>query len=253
MLIELIGRQVNFPTDLKFVEGGTQKAITEAALQVERGEIHLMAVTGLEFGWWLALPHGRPEILVLCDPGGEVNQYQELVVRGDRPYKSPEDLLGASLAEYPRTAPSCPIYLQQLRTRGGGGVLAGPTVDVAHAAEAMHAVFDAKADAAIVDVYARLRFDKAFKGRMKQLQVIDRSPPYPLPVVAGNRLLIERLRPGLWKQFQATMLQIHTQADAQAFLDVWAQRGFNEAPANYSKLAKAAAVEYPFSALPVGR
>lgn len=250
-LIELVGRQVNLPTELQIIPGGTQVAMTRAAQRMERGEIHLMAVTSLEFAWWLGLQHGRAEVLVLCDPGTQVNQYQELIVRRDGKFHRPVDLNGASLSIYPRMPPELLIYLKQLQAQDAH-VLAGPREVVPHGAAALHAVVDGKIDAAIVDVYTELRYANAYPGRMKKLEVIDRSPSYPLPVVAGNRTLIERLRPGLWKSLQSTLKRINQQPDATAFLEVWQQRGFIDSTPTYEERAVAAAIIYPFNALPIG-
>lgn len=249
VLISTVGEESRYPVEFDLLPGGTQAEFKDAVRKIQGGEYHLLVVTGLEYGWWLGLPFDQREILVQCDPGGAaIRQFQELIVRKDSAFRTPRELKDARLASYQRVSTAYPIYLERLQTEFPG-IFSPQSQSVPHSFAAMHAVNQGKADAAIIDVYARSRFAMAFEKQFGNLKVIHSSIKYPPPVIAGNRALIEQLDPGLWNRLKSALKQIHNRRITENFLNVWSMARFVDADREYLKRAAAAAADYRFAEL----
>ena len=250
-LIALIGKEVNFPMKLILIPSGSRQALANMANEIQQGRLHLVALNGVESGWLREQSGGRVHPLAVSDQTIQVVQYEQLIVRKDS-NKQMSQLQGASLVLYREPYPSLTIYLRQLNRKWGPDFLSRRLKSVSSGSRALQAVLAGKADATIVDLYTLQGYQKVFPGQAAKLQVVGRSPSYPLAPVVGVEELVNELRPNLWRDVQTTLTQIHTNPKARAFLDVWRVRKFKLPTPKFEQQVIKAAQQFPLSELAAG-
>jgi ABC-type phosphate/phosphonate transport system substrate-binding protein len=248
-LTTLVGRRVRVATDLQIIRGGTRQALQKNLEDLRKGHLHLVAMTGLEYGWLRQLAGGDVEALVVANTNMNVVQYERVFVRANEDMNLAR-LRGRTLAIFDAPNPSMRVYLNQLRRRWGSTFLNKQSQTLPSAAHALKAVLAGKADAAIVDLYTMQGYEKVFPGQMKRLESVGQSQSFPLAPVVGIPRMINSMRDRLWSDLQAELTQIHAQHAAKAFLDVWRVSRFNLPAENFDKEANQAAVDFDFGELP---
>ena len=251
-LVTLIGKEVDYPTRLVLIPSGTKDSITKTSGALHAGKLHLVALNGLEYAWIKQLTRERVKTLVSSGQNIQVEQYEQLVVRKNPPRRI-EQLNGASLVLYKEPYPSLTIYLQRLEHQRGPEFLSNRLPPVPNGSRALQAVVRGKADATIVDLYTMQGYQKVFPGQTEKLQVLEHSAGYPLAPLVGEELVVNKLRPNLWRDVQNAMSQVHRNPDARAFLDVWRVKRFELPTEEYEARAVKAAQQFPLSELPADR
>lgn len=242
-LIELIGQRVRVATELRIIPGGTRKALENTADALRRGDVHVVALTGLEYGWLRELAGRDNEALAVANTNKNIIQYERVIVRANSDTNL-AGLRGATLAMVDGPHPSMRVYLKQLQRRWGPSFLSTHTGPYSAAAKAVQAVLAGEADAAIVDLYTTQSYERAFPGQMKQLKIIAWSNPYPLAPVVGIPRVVNSIRPELWRDLRTEMTRIHAQPRAAAFMDVWRISRFNIPPDTYDGDAAQSAKDF---------
>jgi hypothetical protein len=247
-LVLLVGQEVNYPTKLRLIPGGTKQAIVGVGNDLRTGKLHLAVFNGLEYGWMKQLTGGRVRTLVSSDQNIEAVQYEQLMIRNGFAQKV-DELRGKSLVLYQDPYPSLTIYLKQLRSQSGATLLNQQLPAVPNGSLALEAVIQGAADATIVDLYTLQGYQNVRPGRVAQLQVLAHSPAYPIAPVFGDEQVVNKLRPNLWRDVQRSMTGIHRNPDAKAFLDTWRVRRFKLPTDEFEKQADKAAQDFPISEL----
>jgi ABC-type phosphate/phosphonate transport system substrate-binding protein len=251
-LIDYIGQRIGVPTRLDILPSGTRRDLESTAKLLQAGRLHVVAMSVLEYNWLRQLSGKDVDILVVTDPGiREVQQCEQLVVREKR-VDGIAGLRGATLAAYDQPLPSVSIYLSRLQNQWGSDFLQRRTRPLATPIEALDAVFSGKADAAIIDLMAMRDYKEAYPGREAKLEVIGRSPSYPVVPIVGNSQQVNKLRIGLWRSIQDVLNEIEHQPRAVAFREVWRVKRFILPNEKYRQSVEQSAKEFPFSELPIG-
>jgi ABC-type phosphate/phosphonate transport system substrate-binding protein len=247
-LTTFIGERLRVSTDLQIMSGGTREALIETKEALRTGRVHLVAMTGLEYGWLRELAGPDIEALVVANTDKNVVQYDRVIVRADSG-KNLASLQSGSLATFDAPNPSMPIYLKQLRQKWGPSFLSESKGPYPTAASALQAVLTGKADAAIVDLYTTQGYERAYPGRMQRLKPIGLSHPYPMAPVVGIPLAVDSIRRELWRDTRAELAQVHRQPRAAAFLEVWRVSRFIPPSEKFESEADQAGKDFPLTDL----
>jgi ABC-type phosphate/phosphonate transport system substrate-binding protein len=248
-LIQLIGDEVGVPMELEILTSGTQPDLLKTAAKLRSGQVHVAAMTGLEYGWLRDLAGRGLQPLVISNAGLRTGESEQLIVREGG--KQLQELRGAKLAVFAKPYPSAHIYLRQLQRARGSDFLSGRTAVLSNASKALQAVLSGGADAAIIDTYTLQGYQRVFPGQAARLRIVDRTKSYPMVPVVGFPQHMNRIRAGLWGEVQTELTRVHTNPRAAAFLEVWRVRGFNMPPGDYDRSAAQAAKDFPLNELQV--
>ena len=244
---EVANTVVNAMADVFAIPGRPKPdfAIGSAAAlagKLQKQEIHLAIMTGIEYGWMNA---GFPELLPLVTAfTTDIRLKACIVVPAESKAKSLKDLKGQTIVLPKRLQHYPLLYLQQELLDGGSEPknYFGSIVAYADTDEGIETVVEKGAAAVLVDVESWKGYQERKPGRAKKLKVIDESEPFPTAAVLYH--------PTVWgaeelKTLNTVLCSAHTKSFTRQLLNFWRISKFIPYSADYQKVVKGILAELP--------
>jgi len=212
------------------------------ASKLQKQEIHLAILTGIEYGWIHA---SFPELLPLVTAyTTDIRLKACIVVPAESKVKNLKDLKGQSLVLPKRLQHYPLLYLQKELLDEGcepknyfDHIVASSDTD-----EGIETVVEKGAAAVLVDVESWKGYQERKPGRAKKLKVIDESESFPTAAVLYH--------PTVWgaeelKTLNTVLCSAHTRPFTRQLLNFWRMSKFVPYSADYQKVVKGILVELP--------
>ena len=212
------------------------------ARKLKKNQVHLGVFHGVEFAWARQkYPTLKPLTII-------VNRTRSLrallVVRNDTRATCCGDLEG-KVAALPRSnREHCRLFFERRCVKSGSEPASFFTqvTTPADAEDALDAVVDGKAHAAVVDAVALASYRKVKPGRARRLKTLLESEPFPCGVIAyqSGKLdarTVQRLRSGL--------ITAKDNRRSKQIMEMLGLTAFENAPASYVRQLTAIARSFP--------
>jgi ABC-type phosphate/phosphonate transport system substrate-binding protein len=217
-------------------------AATELAGKLQKKEIHLAILTGIEYGWI----HSKfPELLPLVTVfTTDIRLKACIIVPAESKVQNIKDLKGQTLALPKRLQHFPLLYLQQELLEEGcepknyfDRIVHSSDTD-----EGIEMVVDKGAAGVLVDVESWKGYQERKPGRAKKLKVIGESEPFPTAAVLYH--------PAVWgteelKTLSTVLCSAHTRPFTRQLLNFWRMSKFIPYSDDYQKVVKGILAELP--------
>ena len=234
-LRDMIRKQTGFTGDVEILPDAFALAKRMKARRLHLGVFH-----GFEFAW-VARQHPNLVPLVVTVPPGRKFQAC-VVVRQDCPAKSIADLKGDAVTIHRGTKAHCLAFLDRERDGLPASTAAPKAAPALTAENALDAVINGEAPAALVDASALTGYDTLQPGAFKQLRVLARSEVFPQTVIAYNKGLLPEETAG---RIRRLLLEAHNTAAGKPLMMLWNLKGFEGVPTDYDTQLERIAKSYP--------
>lgn len=217
-------------------------AASELAGKLQKQEIHLAVLTGIEYGWI----HARfPELLPLVTVfTTDIRLKACIVVPAESSVKTFKDLKGQTLVLPKRLQHFPLLYLQQeLRDeRCEPKNYFDRIVHSSDTDEGIETVVDKEAAAVLVDVESWKGYQERKPGRARKLKVIVESEPFPTAAVMYHPTVwgVEEL-----KTLSKVLCSAHTRPFTRQLLNFWRMSKFVPYSAEYQQVVNSILIELP--------
>jgi ABC-type phosphate/phosphonate transport system substrate-binding protein len=223
----------------QIVAGGDADSLGQ---QLKDDKVQLAVFHGVEFAWArVKTPTLKPLLIA-------VNQHRILhaflVVRQDSKAACCGDLVGQSLAMPRLSREHCRLFLERRCCKPGGTPEDSfkPLVISVDPEEALDAVVDGAAKAAVVDEVELEAYRKLKPGRCAKLKKLLESERFPCAVVAYNE---GRLPDSQLKVFRDGMIASKNNRRGKELLEMCRITGFEAVPADYEQTLADIVKAYP--------
>jgi ABC-type phosphate/phosphonate transport system substrate-binding protein len=250
-MVNLLARRVRYPIENFDIEpGDSAKDLLALGRKLQDGTYHLAIVWGIEFGW-LRQRYPGLRAMALASSGNNAPWRSQLIARRkDRP-RNLAALKGKRLARIRGAALMDQLFLEDMLRKAGqqpqGFFQHGPPLP--NVKEALLAVKNGQADCVMVNLTDFARFTSLQPKLAQALVEVERSDPYPAPVLMGNYRNVERLKPGLWKKFQDEVVRIHATHEGKQIVRFWRLDSFIRPGRAFDALVQKTAQRFPLEKL----
>lgn len=210
--------------------------------QLKDDQVQLGIFHGFEFAWARLKNPGLKPLLIAVHERRFLTAL--LVVRKDCPAADPADLHGKVVALPRLSREHCRMFLERRCTRPGctakksfAEVTAPADIE-----DALDAVVDGQAAAAIVDGVGMQGYAREKPGRARKLRTLRESEPFPCAVVAYQPGVLDE---GLLERFRDGMIAAKASPRGRQLLDMCRISSFETVPADYEQMLNDIAKAYP--------
>jgi ABC-type phosphate/phosphonate transport system substrate-binding protein len=238
-LLEFIKEETGFDS-----ETFRQKGWVELADKLTKGKLHLGVFQGYEFAWAQEKHPGLKPLAIAVN----VQRYPVacVIVKSDSPAKSFAQLQGQSLGEPRQDNRHVDLFLEhKCKTVGKTPSAFFPnTAKYENLEEMLDNVFDGVKQVAVADEGALEAYQRRKPGRFAKLRVLERSQPFPPPVVVVHNNVLDKTT---LKRFQEGLLNASKTPRGQTTLNLFRVNHFEEVPGDFDKVLAATRKTYPMS------
>jgi ABC-type phosphate/phosphonate transport system substrate-binding protein len=203
-----------------------------------RGEIQLVILTGLEYGWVRAKnDQARALVHASIDSGAT----QTVVVVGQNEKAADLKELGGATVALPERVP----YLTEHYIKSVMGKPIEESFKVQRADnvdDALENVIDGKVQAAIVTKANIAVFAERKPGRYRRLKVLHQSPEFPPATVMYHTKYADK---AALRRFEDALLRSTQNVEGQRVLTLYKLKGFEELPTNFDAKVAAIVKQFP--------
>lgn len=209
------------------------------ANRLASGQIDIAVFHGFEYAWVKDLPGIEP-IAVTVPNCGKVQAC--LVVHANSKATHPKDLKGACVVVPKGCKAHCQMFLDRTQESIPPGCCCPADLIGLTPAEALDAVVEGRAPAALVDISAILAYQSNTPGLSRQLKVLCQSELLPSAVVVYRK---GALTDKQVKAIRDGLLTCTKSAEGKIFAMFWNLKGFGEVSAAYKEALEACLKAYP--------
>jgi ABC-type phosphate/phosphonate transport system substrate-binding protein len=239
-LRDMIRKQTGLTGDVEVVPD----AFTLAA-RMKAKRYHLGAFHGFEFAWVRKQNPNLIPLAVTVPPGRKLQAC--VVVHEDSPAQSLADLKDQPVVVHRGTKAHCLAFFDRERAGLPATTAVPKTKPAVTPEEALDAVVNGDAPAALVDASALTGYQSLQPGAFKHLRVLARSEVFPQTVLAYNRgTLPDATVAGI----RRLLTEANSTAAGKPLMMLWNLKGFEDVPADYEAQLERIARAYPPPAHP---
>src|SRR5205823_3074115 len=205
----------------------------ELRRQLSDGKLQLALVHGFEFAWMKQVDPNLKPLMIAAPVHRPIKA--ALVVSSRDPAQNLDDLRGKTLALPSGSQGHARLFAERQCRCGNGddpGHFFAEITTPSNSESALHALFDSKAQAAIVDAAALRCFADRYPARFHQIRTLIESPSFPLDVVVVRE---GALSPEVVRRFQAAMSRAHTGVTTKPILSRMQISGFEPIPPDFDE------------------
>lgn len=230
----LFKKYTGLPGEVELVDNHTTMATKLTARQLDLGVFH-----GFEWAW---VKDQHPELVPLTVTVPTKPPQACVVVHADCPATRPHDLKGCEVAIPLGTKAHGYLFLEGLQKNLPAGCIAPKKRVKWGPPDALDAVLDEDAPAALVDAAALAAYQNNKPGAAKQLKVLCQSELFPATVIVFRK---DGLDAATVRKIEAGLLKANTDSQGKAFLMMWSLQGFGKIPTDYEECLRRTLKAYP--------
>jgi len=219
--------------------GGTPRALAD---KIKKDRVQMGVFQGVEFAWARA---SNPRLLpiVLCVTE-ERTLRAYLIVRASSKAQEPADLRGTTLALPAETRAHCSAFLRCKCLPDDAPMKSffKKVVKATDVEEALDDVVNGNVEAALVDGLPWQTYRKTKPGCARKLRVLRASGEFPCAIIACQQ---GRYSDAQVKRFRSDLVSVGSTIRGKALLRLLTLTGFEAPPADYDRLIRATAQDYP--------
>jgi ABC-type phosphate/phosphonate transport system substrate-binding protein len=225
-------------------ETSRQKDWADLAEKVTKGQLHLGVFQGYEFAWAQEkYPALKPLAIAV-----NVHRYlvASVIVKADSPAMSFTDLQGLSMGEPLQDNRHVNLFIE-FKCKAAGKKPAdffSKTTKYGNLEEMLDNVFDGVTQVAVADQSALESYQRRKPGRFAKLKVIERSQPFPPPVVVAHNSVLDK---ATLKRFHDGLINANKTVRGQTTLNLFRVSRFEEIPDDFNKILAETRKTYPAS------
>jgi ABC-type phosphate/phosphonate transport system substrate-binding protein len=249
-MIDVLSARIDYPIHIDLERGTGPKAILAFGEKLNEGTYHLGGVWGLEYGW-LREKYPGLQVLLLASNGIQASWRSQLMVRLQDHVGRIEQLKGKRLARVKDATLMEQLFLNEMLRQAGQDPqdFFKPTKPVPTVKDAALAVKNGQADCLLIHISDFIRLQNLQPKVASTLVAIEKTAPYPAPVLIGRPEHMDKLKPGLWQKLRKAGLTIHDTEEGQQTVRFWRFDKFIEPDAPFLKQVEKCTQEYPMKRL----
>jgi ABC-type phosphate/phosphonate transport system substrate-binding protein len=249
-MMDVLADRLDYSVHLDLERGTGPKGLLAFGDKLNDGTYHLGCVWGLEYGW-LREKHPGLQTLVIASNGIQASWRSQLMVRQQDRVSRVEELKGKRLAHVKDATLMERLFLDEMLRQAGQdpqgffqSAKPQPTVK-----DAALAVKNGQADCLLIHISDFIRLQNTHPGVARTLVEIEKTAPFPAPVMVGRPENMNKLKPGLWQKLRREALRIHETEEGQQCVRFWRFDKFIEPDAQFRKDVEKCAQEFPMKRL----
>jgi ABC-type phosphate/phosphonate transport system substrate-binding protein len=219
-----------------------QKDWTDLADKLTKGQLHLGVFQGFEFAWAQQKNPALKPLAIAVN----VHRYlvANVIVKADSPTKSFADLQGLSLGEPLQDNRHVSLFLDSKCKAAGKkpSDFFSKVTRHENLEEMLDSVFDGATQVAVADQSALDAYQRRKPGRFAKLRIIERSQPFPPPVVVAHTAVLDK---ATLKRFHDGLLNANKTARGQTTLNLFRVNRFEEIPDDFEQILIETRKTYP--------
>jgi hypothetical protein len=199
--------------------------------RIKDGTLSAGVLHGFEFAWAKkANPDLEPIIVSRPHESKLTGCIIVNAAGGQRPITNPGDLTGPCLVVSKGLKAHVHLYYENLRKGYPANVLqpTGPAKGTAE--DAITAVLNGDAEAALVDYAAVANYGALRPGAAKNIKILCESESFPVSVLAVKKGVIDE---ATLKQVRDGLTQAHKSSEGKMLMMLWNLKGFADVPKDY--------------------
>lgn len=234
-LQELIRKQTGLTGDVEIVPDAFA-----LAGKMKAGRVHLGVFHGFEYAWVKAHNPDLVPLAISIPPTRHLEAC--VVVHTDSTLSGLADLKEESVIVPRMSKAHCHLYLERQRLTLPNNCAVPKTKPSVTSEEAMDAVVNGDAKAALVDAAAITGYQNLQPGAAKQLKVLCRSDAFPPGVIAYNRTTVDA---ATVERVRTLLTTANTNPAGKPLMMLWNLKGFEDVPDDYAARLDAILKAYP--------
>jgi ABC-type phosphate/phosphonate transport system substrate-binding protein len=203
-----------------------------------RGDIQLVILTGLEYGWVRA-KNDQARALLHASIDAGATQTVVVVGQNDKA-KELKDLSGANVAFPERVSFLTEYYLKSILGKPAADAFKVQRLD--NVDDTLEAVIDGKAQAAVVTKSNIRVFEERKPGRYRRLRVLHESPVFPPATVMYHAKYAEQ---DALRRFEDALLKANQKPEGNRVLTLYKLKGFEKLPPDFDTKVASMAKQFP--------
>jgi ABC-type phosphate/phosphonate transport system substrate-binding protein len=229
---EIIERDTNTKANFDVV------SFAEAEKGFASGEIQLIILTGLEYGWiHTRYDQGKALVIASIDPGATKTV---IIANQKDSARSLNDLTGKKLAVPDRVPFLSEFYLQ--RTLGKKLDEAFKVVRMDNVDDTIEDVVEGKSAGGLITGSNLDTYKDRKPGRFRRLQIVHQSPEFPPATVMYNAKSADQ---DLLNRFERALLRAADNPEGQRVLTLYKLKGFEKLPADFDRRVAEIVKQFP--------
>jgi ABC-type phosphate/phosphonate transport system substrate-binding protein len=213
-------------------------SLAQVENDLNKEEVQLVILTGLEYGWIRAKnEHAKALLVASIDPGATKTV---VITKQADSAQALDKVLGYKTAVPERISFLTRFYLKKTLNKNledAFKLITSGNVD-----ETIEDLLDDKAQAAIITGAGLDAYKERKPGRFKKLKIIHESPDFPPATVMYNAKDADL---GAVKRFEDALLKAGQTPEGQRVLTLYRLKGFEKLPSDYDKQVAEIVKQFP--------